>query len=327
MNSLERSWYQRVGWSWLLLPLSLLFAALSATRRWLFKTGLKSAHRLPLPVIVVGNITVGGTGKTPITLWLCEYLQAQGLKPGIVSRGYGVKLTAPKLIDLQQDTPSTVGDEPYLLASRSGCPVVVCPDRVAAAQLLCSATPCNIIISDDGLQHYALRRDLEIVLIDGSRGVGNGLLLPAGPLREGVWRLKTADLVLANTTQNPFAPWSFDLQVMPARHLMDEQQILAAGTPVTLVSGIGNPQRFVVSAAQLGYLATSSHFFADHHAFRADDFSGLTGPILMTEKDAVKCRAFAHSDWYYLPVAARLPQAAIDVIAEKLQQLRSRYGI
>jgi tetraacyldisaccharide 4'-kinase len=327
VNSLERSWYKPIGWSCLLLPLSGVFAALSATRRWMFKVGLKASHRLPVPVIVVGNISVGGTGKTPITLWLCEYLRAQGLKPGIVSRGYGVKLTAPKYIDLALDTPETVGDEPFLLATRSGCPVVVCPDRVAAAQQLFAMSGCNIIVSDDGLQHYALRRDMEIILVDGTRGIGNGLLLPAGPLREGVWRLQTADLVLANSAENRFAQWRFDLKVMLARHLADEQKNLAAGTPVTLVSGIGNPQRFRSSAAQLGYQATSTHFFADHHAFSPDDFSTLPGPILMTEKDAVKCRAFTGPDWYYLPVAAQLPSAAINVIAARLQQIRSDYGI
>jgi len=327
MNALERSWYQPFGWSWLLLPLSWLFAGLSSVRRWLFKIGLKASHRLPVPVIVVGNITVGGTGKTPITLWLCAYLQAQGLKPGIVSRGYGVKLTAPKLIDLQQDSPATVGDEPFLLASRSGCPVVVCPDRVAAAHLLLSSSGCNIIISDDGLQHYALARDMEIILLDGSRGVGNGLLLPAGPLREDIWRLKEADIVLSNSVANKLAHWTFALQATPARSLLDESTELAAGCQVTLVSGIGNPQRFRRSALEQGYLEHSAHFFADHYAFAADDLRDLSGPILMTEKDALKCRAFAHADWFYLPVTAHLPQPAIDQIAAKLQQLRSRYGV
>lgn len=327
MNSLERSWYQPVGWSWALLPLSLLFAMLSATRRWLFKVGFKRVHRLPVPVIVVGNITVGGTGKTPITLWLCDYFKAQGLKPGIVSRGYGVSLTQPTLINVQTDSPATVGDEPFLLATRSGCPVAVCPDRVAAAKLLHAASGCNIIISDDGLQHYALGRDLEIILIDGSRGIGNGWLLPAGPLREGAWRLQQADLVLANSSAHRLADWTFDLQVMPARSLLDESIELAAGAPVTLVSGIGNPERFSRSAAQMGYQSRCAHFFADHYAFTAADFSDLAGPILMTEKDAVKCRSFADPNWFYLPVKARLPQPAIDVIAGKLQQLRSRYGI
>jgi tetraacyldisaccharide 4'-kinase len=327
MNSLERSWYQPFGWSWLLLPLSLLFAVLSASRRWLFKVGFKVSHRMPVPVIVVGNITVGGTGKTPITLWLCEYLQAQGLKPGIVSRGYGVKLTSPKLINLQTDSPATVGDEPFLLASRSGCPVVVCPDRVAAAKLLHATSGCNIIISDDGLQHYALVRELEIILLDGSRGIGNGLLLPAGPLREDVWRLKNADLVLANSGASDLAPWTFELQAEPARSLSEDSKKLPAGSQVTLVSGIGNPSRFTRSAAQMGYHSRSAHFFADHYAFSAADFADLPGPILMTEKDAVKCRAFAGPDWFYLPVIARLPQPAIDVIADKLQQLRSRYGV
>ncbi len=327
MNALERSWYQPFGWSWLLLPLSWLFAGVSRCRRWLFKTGLKSSHRMPVPVIVVGNITVGGTGKTPITLWLCEYLTAQGLKPGIVSRGYGVKVTTPVLIDLQTDTPATVGDEPFLLASRSGCPVVVCPDRVAAARHLYSSTGCNIIISDDGLQHYALARDMEIILLDGARGVGNGLLLPAGPLREGIWRLQLADIVMANSSDTALAPWTFNLNVAPARSLLDETNTLVAGSAVTLVSGIGNPRRFTRSAAQMGYHSNSAHFFADHYAFAADDLAKLPGPILMTEKDAVKCRAFANPDWFYLPVSAHLPPPAIDEIAIKLQLLRSRYGV
>ncbi len=327
MTALERSWYQPFGWSWLLLPLSLVFALLSASRRLLFKTGVLKSHRVAAPVLVIGNISVGGTGKTPVTLWLCDYLRQQGWKPGIVSRGYGVKLQAPVLVDVQKDSPATVGDEPYLLASRSSCPVVVCPNRVAAAQFLLAHSDCNIIVSDDGLQHYALARDIEIILLDGSRGLGNGLLLPAGPLREGVWRLTQADLVMSNSVKSPLTPFTFELQPQSARALLNEQQHLAAGTAVTLVSGIGNPRRFTRSAAQMGYHSTASHFFADHYAFQAEDFADVAGPLLMTEKDAVKCRSFAKSDWFYLPVSARLPQAAQDVLAAKLTKLWSRYGL
>jgi tetraacyldisaccharide 4'-kinase len=327
MTSLERSWYQPFGWSWLLLPLSLVFALLSALRRTLFRIGVLKSTALPVPVVVVGNISVGGTGKTPVTLWLCDYLRQQGWKPGIVSRGYGVKLKAPVLVHVENDSPATVGDEPYLLASRSSCPVVVCPNRVKAAQFLLAHSDCNIVVSDDGLQHYALGRDLEIILLDGSRGLGNGLLLPAGPLREGAWRLKRADLVLSNSVKSSFTPHMFELQPDNARALLNEQQHLAAGSAVTLVSGIGNPRRFTRSVAQMGYHSTASRFFADHYAFRAEDFTDVTGPLLMTEKDAVKCRPFAQSDWFYLPVSARLPQAAQDVLAAKLTQLWSRYGL
>ncbi|HCU66877.1 MAG TPA: tetraacyldisaccharide 4'-kinase [Rheinheimera sp.] len=327
MTALERSWYQPYGWSWLLWPLSVLFALISAFRRLLFKTGVLKTSKLPVPVVVVGNISVGGTGKTPVTLWLCDYLRQQGWKPGIVSRGYGVTIKAPKLVDVQHDNPSTVGDEPYLLASRSGCPVVVCPDRVAAARYLLSQKDCNIIVSDDGLQHYALYRDLEIVLLDGSRGLGNGLLLPAGPLREGAWRLKNADLVLSNALPSSHTPYTFELQPARASALLDEQQKLLPGAAVTLVTGIGNPRRFTRSAAQMGYHTDKAHFFPDHHAFSADDLAGLTGPLLMTEKDAVKCRPFAKADWFYLPVSARIPQAAQDLLAAKLSQLWSRYGL
>lgn len=327
MTALEHSWYQPYGWSWLLWPFSVLFLLLSALRRQLFKLGVLKTCKLPVPVVVVGNISVGGTGKTPITLWLCDYLRQQGWKPGIVSRGYGVKITAPKLVDCQTDNPSTVGDEPYLLASRSGCPVVVCPDRVMAGKYLLSHTDCNIIVSDDGLQHYALGRDLEIILLDGSRGLGNGLLLPAGPLREGAWRLKKADLVLSNGESTCQTPFTFELQPGYARALQDEQRLLPPGAAVTLVSGIGNPRRFTRSAAQMGYQSINAHFFPDHHAFNAVELEGFAGPLLMTEKDAVKCRAFAKPDWFYLPVSARLPQAAQDLLAAKLTQLWSRYGL
>ena len=208
MKALERSWYQKFGWSWLLLPLSALFAGLTGIRRLAFRCGLKASHRLPVPVIVVGNISVGGTGKTPFTLLLCQLLRQHGWRPGIVSRGYGADIRQPTLV-LADASAEQVGDEPLLLAQRSGCAVVVCPDRVAAAQFLLANTASDIIISDDGLQHYALARDVEIVLIDGKRGLGNGQLLPAGPLRERPWRLASYIAVSASrsTSSADSAAW------------------------------------------------------------------------------------------------------------------------
>ncbi len=326
MNALERSWYQKFGWSWLLLPLSAFFAGLSALRRLAFRCGLKASHRLPVPVIVVGNISVGGTGKTPVTLRLCQMLQANGWRPGIISRGYGVKLMAPRLVK-PADSPSESGDEPVLLAQRSGCPVVIFPDRVEGGQFLLANTDCDIIICDDGLQHYALKRDLEIVLIDASRGLGNGFLLPAGPLREGRWRLAQADVVLCNgeLTDRQLATCSqgsFMLRASAPEPLLSISPQLAPGMAVQLVSGIGNPQRFLHTVQQLGYRIAGTHWFADHHPFTAEDLAQIPTPLLMTEKDAVKCRAFAKSQWYSLPVQAVLPSEVETFIIERVNTLK-----
>ena len=326
MNALERSWYQKFGWSWLLLPLSALFAGLSGIRRLAFRCGLKASHRLPVPVIVVGNISVGGTGKTPVTLRLCQMLQANGWRPGIISRGYGVKLTAPRLVK-PDDSPSESGDEPVLLAQRSGCPVVIFPDRVQGGQFLLANTDCDIIICDDGLQHYGLKRDLEIVLIDASRGLGNGLLLPAGPLREGRWRLAQADIVLSNgdlkeSQLAQYSHGSFMLQASTPQPLLSNSPQLSPDMAVELVSGIGNPQRFLHTVQQLGYRIAGTHWFADHHPFTEGDLAEIPTPLLMTEKDAVKCRSFAKSGWYSLPVQAVLPSEVETFIIERVKALK-----
>lgn len=326
MNALERSWYQKFGWSWLLLPFSVLFAGVSALRRLAFRCGLKASHRLRVPVIVVGNISVGGTGKTPVTLRLCQMLQANGWRPGIISRGYGVKLTAPRLVK-PDDAPSESGDEPVLLAQRSGCPVVIFPDRVKGGQFLLANTDCDIIICDDGLQHYALKRDLEIVLIDASRGLGNGLLLPAGPLREGRWRLAQAEIVLSNgeLKESPLAQYSqgsFMLRASAPQPLLSNSPQLAPDIAVQLVSGIGNPQRFLHTVQQLGYQIAGTHWFADHHPFTESDLAEIPTPLLMTEKDAVKCRSFAKPGWYSLPVQAVLPTEVETFIIERVKALK-----
>ena len=323
---IERSWYQATWWSWFLVPFSLLFAGLSAFRRLCFKLGLMTSTRIAAPVIIVGNISVGGTGKTPFTLWLCRYLQQQGLKPGILSRGYGVKISEPQLVTSVMSA-AVVGDEPLLLAQLTGVPVVVCPKRVSGAEFLLANTDCNIVICDDGLQHYALARDLEIVLIDGLRGLGNGWLLPAGPLREGAWRLAAVDLVLSNSAPSPLTPYQLDIIAAPAQPLNDTSSPLSADCTVALVSGIGNPERFASTAKQAGFHIGSQHFFPDHHPFVADDFQQIPTPLLMTAKDAVKCQPFAKPNWYYLPITAQVPVAAQQVLGQKLQQIRSRYGL
>ncbi|HAT40719.1 MAG TPA: tetraacyldisaccharide 4'-kinase [Rheinheimera sp.] len=325
--TLEQSWYKRWGWSLLLWPLSVVFAALSALRRLCFKLGVLKSHKVAAPVVVVGNISVGGTGKTPFTLWLCDYLQQQGLKPGILSRGYGVKLTEPTLVQ-PSHSAADVGDEPRLLASASGRPVLVWPNRVEGALALLAKTDVNILICDDGLQHYALQRDLEIVLIDGQRGLGNGCLLPAGPLREGAWRLKCVDLVLSNSGASVWTPHQLTLQALPAQPVNPASMgLLTTGCAVSIVTGIGNPNRFVDTVQQAGFTVQSSHFFPDHHAFQPADFAGVKGPILMTTKDAVKCQSFANDDWFMLPVQATPDPQAIALISQQLTRLRTSYGI
>jgi len=320
----ERVWYQGHKAAWLLLPLAWLYAVITALRRTLFRLKIIKQHRAAAPVIVVGNISVGGTGKTPFTLALCKLLKQQGWQPGIISRGYGANITKPLLV-ASDATADAVGDEPLLLAQRSGCPVVVCPDRVAAAQFLLTNTVCNIIISDDGLQHYRLARDIEIVLIDGTRGLGNEFLMPAGPLREGKWRLNTVDLVVANSKAVPGADGVMQLNAGAAVTLKAGME-LPEGSEVSLVAGIGNPQRFEHTVQAAGIAVGSKYFFPDHHHFCAEDFTDITGPVLMTDKDAVKCLSFSQDDWYRLPVEAEFDAQLNSKLNTILANLRSSYG-
>lgn len=323
MSFTERLWYQGHKAYWLLLPLAWLYGVITALRRMLFRLGIKQQVKVKAPVIIVGNISIGGTGKTPFTLLLCQTLRNQGWTPGIVSRGYGANIKVPVLVK-PDASANQVGDEPLLLAQRSGCPVVVCPDRVAAAEYLLTNTNADIIVSDDGLQHYRLARDVEIILIDGSRGLGNGQLLPAGPLREGAWRLKQANLVVANSQPYAQADGIMQLQALTATALCSEATLTPG--PVALVAGIGNPQRFERTALAAGFSVTSRHYFTDHHKFSAADFNDIEGPLLMTEKDAVKCRAFARADWFSLRIDAQLDEQLTSKINTILTYLRSSYG-
>ena len=324
--TLEQSWYSNRGWSRLLWPLSVLFGLLSAIRRGLYRLGVKTSVHPGVPVIVVGNISVGGTGKTPFTLWLCQHLRAQGLKPGILSRGYGVRLSAPTLVQ-PFHSARDVGDEPKLMALQSGCPVMVWPTRVEGAAALLAQADVNVLICDDGLQHYALARDIEIVLVDGHRGLGNGCLLPAGPLREGPARLQQVDLVLSNSKQSALTPHVLTITPQLAVPLAASAMVLAPPAAVSLVSGIGNPNRFEHTVREAGFTIQARHFFPDHHAFQPSDFADINGPVLMTAKDAVKCTAFAGDDWFYLPVTAAPSVEAVALLDKKIAELRSSYGI
>jgi len=301
---LQRVWYDRhAQWlSFLLLPLSWLFGALVACRRAAYRSGLLSRVRVRRPVVVIGNVTVGGTGKTPFTIWLAAQLQAKGVRVGIVLRGYGGNSSQwPR--DVSSDSaPEEVGDEAVLLASRTGAIVVAGPDRVAAAQRAVERG-AELVLSDDGLQHYRLVRDREIVVIDGLRSVGNRRLLPAGPLREPVSRLAQADLRVVSWrdgSARPLTPVPATIQVwarlsQATALLGGETRSLEAfkGSRVHAVAAIGHPQQFFAALRQLG-IEVEPHALPDHARLTAADISFPDAlPVLMTEKDAVKCRAIA----------------------------------
>jgi tetraacyldisaccharide 4'-kinase len=302
----NRIWYERAAPPWWLVPLSLVYGAVSGSRRFLYVRGLRRATRLPCPVVVVGNVSVGGTGKTPLVIWLVQHLAKRGFRPGIVTRGYGGSSSVVRRIDLADD-PSLVGDESLLLARRTGAPVAVGRDRPAAARLLVSAG-CDVIVSDDGLQHYALARDCEIVVIDGDRRFGNGWLLPAGPLRETPSRLKIADAIVVNGGRALLAgALSMRLEAKTAVALVaGTVQPLSqlAGRSVHAIAGIGNPERFFNMLRARG-IEVLGRALPDHARLTAGDIEfGDDKPVLMTEKDAVKCGAFAGTRHWYVPVTA-----------------------
>ncbi|MHB9101903.1 MAG: tetraacyldisaccharide 4'-kinase [Sulfuricella sp.] len=331
---LQRQWSRLTPWHVVLLPLSILFGLVAALRRVLYRAGLLRAIRLPVPVIVVGNISVGGTGKTPLVLWLADFLRQQGYHPGIVSRGYGGGTQGVVAVDIRSD-PAVVGDEPLLLARKSGCPVWIGRDRVAAGNALLRAhTECDVLVSDDGLQHYRLGRDLEIVVVDGERKFGNGLLLPAGPLREGVSHLRSVDAVVVNggSLQPEFSLHNeFEMRLeggMFYNLRQPEWRARAAdfgGKKLHAVAGIGNPQRFFAHLRRLG-LAFEEHAFPDHCVFRPQDldYDDADALLMMTEKDAVKCAGFADERYWALAVEAILSPAFGQTMLQKLRDIDGR---
>jgi len=323
MSTLERHWYRLTPVSVLLLPLSLIFCALVQLRYRLYRLGAMPSTRLPVPVIVVGNITVGGTGKTPLTIWLANFLRQAGYRPGIVTRGYrGNSQTWPVAVTPQ--TPAEqVGDEAVLLARHGGCPVLAGPDRVAAARQHVEQG-CNVIVSDDGLQHYRLRRDIEVAVIDGTRRFGNRLCLPAGPLREPVSRLKSVSLRVANGAPEAgelgmtLVPTGFYSLTKPERRASADQ---FRDGPVHAVAGIGNPERFFSSLRGMG-LTVIPHPFPDHHAFLPAELEfGDNRPVIMTEKDAVKCQPFASARCWVLAVEARPDPGLGEQLLKRLKEI------
>src|SRR5512139_120994 len=320
---LQRQWYRISPLHLLLLPLSALFYLLSSTRHLFYRLGIFHSIKLPVPVVVVGNITVGGSGKTPLTLWLAQQLIAQGCHPGIVSRGFGGSGSQPQAVTAAS-SPDEVGDEPVLMAQRGLCPVWVGRNRPAAALALLHAHPqCDVIISDDGLQHYRLQRDVEIVVVDGVRRFGNGWLLPAGPLREPVSRLRSVDAVVVNGGSAGRNEYPMQLLGEIFQHLRQPTHTAGAaefaGQQLHALAGIGHPERFFTHLRQMG-LAPRTHAFPDHHRYRAEDLAfGDAAPILMTEKDAVKCRAFAPEQCWALRVDAQVDFSLIQHILKKIR--------
>ena len=335
-NWLQKQWLSFTLWHVFLMPLSWLFGLISFVRKSLYKYGLLKSYRLNVPVIIVGNINVGGTGKTPLVIWLAEQLKIAGYKPGIISRGYGGTAIATQAV-FPLSNPQEVGDEPVLIAQRTGCPVFVSQNRVAAGRALLKIHPeCNIVISDDGLQHYRLQRDVEIAVLDGVKGFGNGALLPAGPLRESIARLSAVDAVVSNgkvthisfKNNNKILPIEMQLESGFFYNLVDKSLKCDAKSfankQVLAIAGIGNPARFFQQLSRLG-LHFKSLALPDHHKFQSQDFKHVSADIIvMTEKDAVKCESFALPSYWVLPVVAVINSELIQIVLNKLQKIQIR---
>ncbi|WP_462321816.1 tetraacyldisaccharide 4'-kinase [Halochromatium sp.] len=333
----EQVWYQGHWLGLLLVPLGWIYCGIARLRRQLYRRGWLISYSAPVPVIVVGNLTVGGTGKTPLVLWLAGYLAERGYRPGIALRGYGRQpldpveeqpsqagraLDQPRLVPINGDA-TEFGDEAVLLARRAGCPVMVGRDRVAVAHALTEQGGCDLVITDDGLQHYRLRRQLEILVVDGERRFGNRRCLPAGPLREPVSRSQQVDLMIAHggTARDALR---MHLEPAEAVNLVDpsRRRPLAdfAGQRIIAVAGIGNPQRFFAMLRRLG-LDIVPRPYPDHHRYRAADLEcWARDTVLMTEKDAVKCLGFAGSTHWYVPVTAVPGSAFVRGLGEGLMQ-------
>lgn len=317
-------WYSNSVIAYFLLPFSFLFWLISRVRYFLFKFGISRAYRAPVPVVVVGNLSVGGNGKTPVVVWLVQQLQVRGLKCGVISRGYGSQSETYPLLVTSDTDPIKGGDEPVLIAKRTGVPVCISANRQEAIELLLKTQDCDVIISDDGLQHYKLQRDIEIVVMDAQRGLGNGFVLPAGPLRETAARLASVDLIITNGGENAYSDAVMQLVPHYAVNLVNnEKRPLGEFNQVSALAGIGNPQRFFDMLQALGMQLSQAQAFQDHQQFSAQQLSQFTAnePLLMTEKDAVKCGQFAQQNWWYVPVDADISGQKATALLDKIEQI------
>jgi tetraacyldisaccharide 4'-kinase len=331
------AWYGGARWIRLLTPLSWVFRQVAERRRVAYLTGRRTVWHAPVPVVVVGNVTVGGTGKTPLVIWLARHLQALGHRPGIVSRGYGGASHAPRPVSADSD-PVEVGDEPVLIAARTGCPVWVGRDRAEVVRRLLAESECSIVIADDGLQHYQLGRDVEIAVVDGERLFGNGLCLPAGPLREPVERLAAVDWQVSNGRSDLGSGAEAVMQIVPQAFVdlmsgerLDPGAFVARYPAVRALAGIGNPARFAVTLADLGLDATLLAL-PDHHRYSGVELGPPADPrpVVCTEKDAVKLRRLPALRKLTAP--GRLWALEVDVVFEaaavrQLDEVLHRHGI
>lgn len=333
-----RSWYRsKLSWFFYpLIPLSWLLRGIIHLRRWYIT---KRCQPLTVPVIVIGNIALGGTGKTPCIMALANWLKQVGYQPVIISRGYKARCEHFPYLVLAEDGARYVGDEIVLLKRATSVPIVIDPERARAAQFAINQCQATVILSDDGLQHYRLWRDIEVAMIDGQRLLGNQQLLPAGPLREPVSRLTQVDFVLLANTQiaqpelsalpMPLVPLEVVNVKNPQQAVRCQQFVKgidSSQNSIALIAGIGHPERFFITCQHLG-LDGQTYTFEDHHDFQAADFSNIQADIiLMTEKDAVKCESFAQPNWWFLRISAHLPEAFCQGILAGLQQWKVVYG-
>ncbi len=323
---MNRVWYKHSTLLWPLVPFSWVFCAISALRRCYYQ---KKSSKIcyPVPIIVVGNIVVGGSGKTPLIIALVKYLKQQGYEPAVISRGYGAHPSQFPHRVLPDQDPAISGDEPLCIARATGCPVIIDPKRTRAIDDVLKNTSCNVILSDDGLQHYKMPRDIEIVVIDGQRRLGNGFCLPAGPLREPASRLKTVDFVVNNG--GTLCPGEQGMSLQPIDFVNIKKPFVSLNWKklsdqiIHAVAGIGNNNRFFNQLRELG-CEILEHSFPDHYAYKREDFDFDDQlAVVMTEKDAVKCKAFAEDNWWYLPVEAKLEETFLKALLEKLVQRKS----
>lgn len=315
----EKVWYENSILSLLLLPLSWLFCLVTMTRKWAYTNRLLNTSKLPVPVIIIGNISVGGTGKTPLVIWLVKFLQHKGFKPGVISRGYGGLADHWPQEVTPGSKPEQVGDEAVVIARNIDGPVFVSPDRYEAGKSLLENYDCDIVICDDGLQHYALHRDIEICVIDGKRRHGNGYCLPAGPLREPKSRLKSVDAIINNGTD---IVGEFSMRIKPIQMNQISGNITKSietfkNATVHAIAGTGNPDRFFEALREQG-LKIIEHPFDDHHNFTSSEINFRDRKaVIMTEKDAVKCQDIADENHWYLSIEAKLPE----IFERRLQNL------
>ena len=332
---IEKLWYGKNKSFWLLLPFSFLYGLISCVRRQLYKLGIFKSWQSPVPIIVIGNLSAGGNGKTPLAISLIEALKAKGLKVGLVSRGYGGKSNHYPLILDENTSTKQAGDEPVLIYHRTHVPVAVAPKRVDAVKALLDSHQLDVILTDDGLQHYALARDIEIVVVDGKRLFGNGWWIPAGPMRERRSRLKSVDLIIINGDSskdfiNQYPDRTFTMQLIPD-HVVNlstnKQCELSALHHIYAIAGISNPKRFFDMLIQMGADLVYTESFADHQNFTLpllEKVVGTNQTLLMTEKDAVKCRQFALPNWWYLPIDAVIPDQVIEKIYSLFEEKKSQ---